>query len=43
MLIQIAVLAWIFLEEAITLREGAGLILAAVGILVVQIRRQKTA
>lgn len=37
MLIQIAVLAWIFLGETITPREGMGLALAAVGILVIQL------
>ena len=40
MLIQIAVLAWIFLGEAIELREGAGLGLALAGILLVQLRQR---
>ena len=40
MLIQIAVLAWIFLGEVITLQEGFGLCVATVGILIVQIRRR---
>ena len=39
MLVQIAVLAWIFLDERITLAEGAGLLLAATGILTVQLFR----
>jgi len=39
MLIQIALLAWVFLGESITLREGIGLIIAAAGILIVQVRR----
>jgi len=39
MLIQIALLAWAFLGESITLRAGIGLIVAAVGILIVQVRR----
>ena len=41
MLIQIAVLAWIFLGEGIRLQEGVGLCVASLGILIVQIRRQK--
>jgi len=39
MMIQIAILAWIFLGESINLREGVGLVLAAVGTFVVQLRR----
>lgn len=39
MLIQIAVLAWIFLGETITLQEGAGMLIAAVGALFVQLKR----
>lgn len=38
MLIQIAILAWIFLGETITLQEGIGLFVAAIGILIVQLR-----
>jgi drug/metabolite transporter (DMT)-like permease len=38
MLIQIAVMAWIFLDERLTGREIGGLLLAAVGILLVQLR-----
>ncbi|MFI5237796.1 MAG: DMT family transporter, partial [Ignavibacteriales bacterium] len=39
MLIQIAVLAWIFLGEAITIKEGIGMFIAASGVLLVQIKR----
>ncbi len=39
MLIQIAVLAWVFLGEALTPQEIAGLILAGLGTLIVQLRR----
>jgi drug/metabolite transporter (DMT)-like permease len=44
MLIQIAVLAWVFLGEPISLREGLGLAIAAAGVLVVQMAgaRSKT-
>ncbi len=38
MLIQIAVLAWLFLGERLDAREVAGLVVAAVGILIVQVR-----
>jgi len=38
MLIQIAVLAWIFLGEEITVREGLGMIIAAIGALLVQLK-----
>ncbi len=41
MVIQIAVLAWIFLGEALTGRQIAGLILAALGALAVQLRGRK--
>ena len=37
MLIQIAVLAWIFLGQALDAREMAGLALAFIGILAVQL------
>lgn len=43
MLIQIAVLAWIFLGEAITLKEGAGMALAAVGAWLAQRKQEITA
>jgi drug/metabolite transporter (DMT)-like permease len=38
MLVQIAVLAWLFLAEPLSLRDGVGLILAAVGILLAQLK-----
>jgi drug/metabolite transporter (DMT)-like permease len=38
MLIQIAVFAWAFLDEQLTLREIGGLLLVAIGILLVQVR-----
>ena len=38
MLIQIAVLAWIFLDEEITLQEGTGMLIAATGAVLVQLR-----
>jgi drug/metabolite transporter (DMT)-like permease len=41
MLIQITFLAWLFLDETLTWLEVLGLALAAVGILLVQIRRGK--
>jgi drug/metabolite transporter (DMT)-like permease len=40
MLIQIAVLAWLFLGERLTLQEGMGMVLAGLGALIVQLRRQ---
>jgi drug/metabolite transporter (DMT)-like permease len=39
MLIQIPILAWIFLGEAISAQQAAGMALAGIGILVVQVRR----
>jgi len=44
MLIQIAILAWIFLGEEITIKEGLGMLIAALGALLVQLklRKQKT-
>ncbi len=39
MLIQIAILAWYFLDESISLQEGIGLAIAAVGALLVQIKK----
>jgi drug/metabolite transporter (DMT)-like permease len=38
MIIQIAVLAWIFLGETITLQEGIGMVIAACGAVMVQLR-----
>ena len=40
MLIQIAMLAWLFLDEPLSWRMVLGMILAALGTLLVQIRRQ---
>ena len=42
MLFQIAILAWLFLGEGLTLRQIAGMVLAAVGTLAVQVRRAAT-
>ncbi len=39
MMIQIALLAWLFLGEALTVREVMGLAVAAAGVLIVQLRR----
>lgn len=39
MLVQIAILAWYFLGETITLQEGIGMAIAAVGAVLVQMRR----
>ena len=41
MLVQIAVLAWVFLGERITWKEGIGMALAGLGALLVQMRRAK--
>ena len=41
MLIQIAILAWIFLGESITLQEGIGMTIAAIGAVIVQYKRQR--
>jgi len=41
MLIQIAVLAWIFLGESISAKEGIGMLIAAVGALLVQLKIKK--
>jgi drug/metabolite transporter (DMT)-like permease len=38
MLIQIAILAWVFLGEAITLQEGIGMLIAASGAVLVQLK-----
>jgi len=43
MLIQVAVLAWIFLGERIDLLEGIGLVVSGVGVLLVQLRRKPKA
>jgi drug/metabolite transporter (DMT)-like permease len=39
MLIQIAILAWVFLDEKITLQEGLGMFIAALGAIFVQIKK----
>ncbi|MBZ0199260.1 MAG: DMT family transporter [Ignavibacteriaceae bacterium] len=41
MLIQIGVLAWVFLGEAISLKEGLGMIVAMLGAVLVQIKLKK--
>ncbi len=40
MLIQIAILAWIFLGESITIQEGIGMSIATIGAVFVQIKRK---
>jgi drug/metabolite transporter (DMT)-like permease len=40
MLIQIAILAWLFLDEPLTAQEIVGMVLAAAGVLVVQLKRR---
>ena len=40
MLIQITILAWIFLGETISLKEVAGMLIAAIGALLVQLKRK---
>ncbi len=39
-LIQIAILTWYFLGENITFQEGLGMIIAAIGVVLVQIRKK---
>lgn len=39
MLIQIAILAWVFLGESITLQEVCGMLIAAIGALLVQLKK----
>ncbi len=41
MMIQIAILAWIFLGEAISFQEGIGMLIAASGALLVQLKLRK--
>lgn len=41
MLFQIAILAWIFLHERLTWREAVGMVIAVMGMLIVQIRIQR--
>lgn len=40
MLVQIALLAWLFLGESITMIEGIGMFIAFIGAVIVQIRRK---
>ena len=40
MLIQIAILAWMFLGETISIQEGIGMMIAAIGAVFVQIKRK---
>ena len=40
MLVQIAVLAWLFLGERLTWQEIIGMTLAGIGVLIVQLRRR---
>jgi drug/metabolite transporter (DMT)-like permease len=39
-LVQVAVFGWVFLGEAITLREGVGLFFVGIGTLIVQFRKE---
>ena len=41
MLIQIALLAWVFLDESLSPKGIGGILLAASGVLVVQLARPK--
>lgn len=41
MLIQIAILAWVFLGERISWKEGIGMLIAGIGVLVVQLRKRE--
>jgi drug/metabolite transporter (DMT)-like permease len=41
MAIQIPILAWLFLGEHITWQEGIGMAMAALGTLIVQVRRSR--
>jgi drug/metabolite transporter (DMT)-like permease len=41
MLVQIAILAWLFLGETLTIQDIAGMALVTVGTLVVQLRKEK--
>ena len=40
MLVQIPLLAWIFLGEGLTLQKWIGMLLAGLGVVIVQLRRQ---
>jgi hypothetical protein len=39
MMVEIPVLAWLFLAEGVELKAGIGFTLAGIGILIVQLRR----
>ncbi len=41
MLVQIAILAWIFLGEEIDLKMGVGLVLVSFGVVLVQLRKNR--
>lgn len=41
MLVQIAILAWIFLGEKIDLHMGVGLILVSIGVVLVQLKKKR--
>lgn len=43
MLIQIAFLAWLFLDEPITFKEGIGMLIAGLGALLVQLKKKNIA
>ncbi len=38
MLIQIAILAWLFIDEPVSLKEGIGMLIAAIGAVLVQLK-----
>lgn len=40
MLIQIGILAWVFLGERVTWQEGIGMVLAAIGVMIVQLKKK---
>ena len=42
MLIQIAILAYYFLDEEISLQKGIGMVIAAAGVILVQIKKRKS-
>jgi drug/metabolite transporter (DMT)-like permease len=43
MLIQVPILAWLFLGERISLVQGIGMLLAGLGAVIVQLRRSRVA
>jgi drug/metabolite transporter (DMT)-like permease len=43
MTVQIAILAWVFLGEALTVQKIIGMLLAVLGVMVVQLRRPAAA